>query len=303
MAPPAMRAIRGRLAALGLTQYDLAAALRIGRSVLNAILNGRQPAPEGFEARATAALDRLERVELAAAEARTTAIEEMGGAECNAAGGRSGGGGERHEERDCRRRAGGAGAGHRAARREARRHGVAGGGRPGHGRRSCGSTWRTNGWRGSIRRCGSSVWRSCSTAGSWRSATQWPPASVRSHDPDYMIDDPFYKRLLGNERVIRELIETFIAPTRPPEWLEALDFDTLERGPTENVTDADRRRTDDMIWSVGQAAGDGAECRGPPAGRTPVLGRPRHGAALSRLHQPPVPGPVSGRPPAAVAER
>ncbi len=86
MVPPAMRAIRGRLAALGLTQYDLAAALRMGRSGLNAILNGRQPAPEGFEARATAALGRLERIELAAAEARTTAIEEMGGAECNAAG-------------------------------------------------------------------------------------------------------------------------------------------------------------------------------------------------------------------------
>ncbi len=73
-----------------------------------------------------------------------------------------------------------------------------------------------------------------------------------------MIHDPFYKRLLGNERVIRELIEAFIAPTRPPAWLEALDFDTLERGPTENVTDAGRRRTEDMIWSVGQAAGDGA---------------------------------------------
>jgi len=86
MVSPAMRAIRGRLAALGLTQYDLAAALGMGRSKLNAVLNGREPAPEGFERRATAALDRLERIELAAAEARSKAVTEMGGAECNASG-------------------------------------------------------------------------------------------------------------------------------------------------------------------------------------------------------------------------
>ncbi len=81
-----MRAIRGRLAGLGLTQYDLAAALGMGQSTLNAILNGRYPAPERFEARATGALDRLERIELAAAEARAKAVEEMGGAECNESG-------------------------------------------------------------------------------------------------------------------------------------------------------------------------------------------------------------------------
>ena len=84
---PAMRSIRGRLAALGLTQHDLASALGIGRSTLNAILKGRQPAPEAFEPRAIRALDRLERVELAAAEARAKAVEEMGGAECNESGG------------------------------------------------------------------------------------------------------------------------------------------------------------------------------------------------------------------------
>ena len=86
MVSPAMRAIRGRLAALGLTQYDLAAALGMGQSTLNAVLNGRYPVPAGFEARATAALDRLERIELAAAEARAKAVEEMGGAACNESG-------------------------------------------------------------------------------------------------------------------------------------------------------------------------------------------------------------------------
>ena len=70
MVSPAIRSIRGRLAGLGLTQHDLAAVLEICQSTLNHILTGRRPAPDGFEARATRALDFLERVELAAAEAR-----------------------------------------------------------------------------------------------------------------------------------------------------------------------------------------------------------------------------------------
>ena len=81
MVSPAMRAIRGRLAALGLSQHDLAAALGIGQSTLNGILNGRRPAPDGFEERATGALDRLERVELAATEARAKAVAETLGSE------------------------------------------------------------------------------------------------------------------------------------------------------------------------------------------------------------------------------
>ena len=76
MVAPAMRAIRGRLAELGLTQHDLAAALGIAQSTLNALLTGRRRAPDGFEARATTALDGLERVELAAAEARAQALAE-----------------------------------------------------------------------------------------------------------------------------------------------------------------------------------------------------------------------------------
>ena len=86
MVTPAIRSIRGRLAGLGLTQHDLAAVLEICQSTLNHILTGRRPAPEGFASRANRALDFLERVELAAAEARSTAIEELGGAARNAAG-------------------------------------------------------------------------------------------------------------------------------------------------------------------------------------------------------------------------
>ena len=86
MVSTAIRAIRGRLAGLGLSQHDLAAVLEICQSTLNHILTGRRPAPEGFEARANGALDFLERVELEVAEARSKAVAEMGGAARNAAG-------------------------------------------------------------------------------------------------------------------------------------------------------------------------------------------------------------------------
>ncbi|MCY4661780.1 MAG: hypothetical protein OXF93_18525 [Acidobacteria bacterium] len=86
MVSPAIRALRGRLAGLGLGQHDLADVLEICQSTLNHILTGRRPAPEGFAARANRALDYLERVELAAAEARSQAVAEMGGAARNAAG-------------------------------------------------------------------------------------------------------------------------------------------------------------------------------------------------------------------------
>ena len=84
---PEIRAIRGRLAALGMTQHDLATALGLSQPTVNAILTGRRSAPEGFEVRARQALGRLERIEQAASEARLKAVEEMGGAECNGSGG------------------------------------------------------------------------------------------------------------------------------------------------------------------------------------------------------------------------
>ena len=68
------RRIRSRLAALGLSQHDLAAALGISQSMLNLILNGRRNPPAGFEADVRAALDTLERAERAAAEARARVL-------------------------------------------------------------------------------------------------------------------------------------------------------------------------------------------------------------------------------------
>lgn len=81
-----IRLIRGRLAQLGLSQHDLASALGLSQPTVNAVLTGRRAPRAGFEARAIRALDRLERIELAAAEARAKAVEEMGAAECNQTG-------------------------------------------------------------------------------------------------------------------------------------------------------------------------------------------------------------------------
>ncbi len=68
------REIRSRLAALKLPQHTLASMLGVSQTKLNLILNGHRPPPAGFEAEATAALDRLERAERAAAEARARVL-------------------------------------------------------------------------------------------------------------------------------------------------------------------------------------------------------------------------------------
>ena len=65
-----IRAVKGRLAAAGATQIDLADQLGMHPTKLNHVLRGRRLAPPGFLARATVALERLERAEQAATEAR-----------------------------------------------------------------------------------------------------------------------------------------------------------------------------------------------------------------------------------------
>ncbi len=62
--------IKGRIAELGVTQHDLANALRMHATLLNHILKGRRTPPADFYERVTAALDRLEAAERAADEAR-----------------------------------------------------------------------------------------------------------------------------------------------------------------------------------------------------------------------------------------
>ena len=63
------------MAALGVSQHQLAAQLRITRSSLNAYLNGYQTPPADFARRVTAALDTLEQAELAADTARQKVLK------------------------------------------------------------------------------------------------------------------------------------------------------------------------------------------------------------------------------------
>ena len=66
--------IRSRLAGLKLPQHTLASMLGVSQTKLNLILNGHRPPPAGFETEATAALDKLERAERAAAAARAKVL-------------------------------------------------------------------------------------------------------------------------------------------------------------------------------------------------------------------------------------
>ena len=76
-----------------------------------------------------------------------------------------------------------------------------------------------------------------------------------------MKHDPFYKRLLGHKRVVGDLVEAALGRGQGAAWLDALDFETLERQPTEGVTDDLRRRVQDMAWSVDQVGVSGGRRR------------------------------------------
>ncbi len=70
------RAIRSRLAALGVSQHALARALGVSQATLSLWLNGYRKPPPEFEAAAMAELDVMERAERAATEARAEALAE-----------------------------------------------------------------------------------------------------------------------------------------------------------------------------------------------------------------------------------
>lgn len=74
-----IRKLRGRIAESGVYKVELARVLGIHPTQLSAILHGRRSAPAGFEARVTAALDRLEAAEAAAEEARQRVLAETAG--------------------------------------------------------------------------------------------------------------------------------------------------------------------------------------------------------------------------------
>lgn len=68
--------IRARIAYLDLTREQVAMAMGMERSALSRYLNGTRPMPDGMEARIHATLDKLERAEQAAQEARERVLAE-----------------------------------------------------------------------------------------------------------------------------------------------------------------------------------------------------------------------------------
>ena len=66
----------GRIAELRLRQGSLAAYIEMSPAALNGILNGRRPTPENFESHISKTLDRFERAEHAAEQARDKVMQE-----------------------------------------------------------------------------------------------------------------------------------------------------------------------------------------------------------------------------------
>ena len=58
--------------------------------------------------------------------------------------------------------------------------------------------------------------------------------------------DSGYKLLYAHSAMVRDLLRGFV----PGEWVQALDFATLERCSGSYVTDDLRDRADDLIWRV-----------------------------------------------------
>ena len=69
-----LRAVRARLARLGLSERKFAKLLGISQPTINARLNGDRRVPPGFEAQCIEALDVWEQAERAATEARAKVL-------------------------------------------------------------------------------------------------------------------------------------------------------------------------------------------------------------------------------------
>ena len=73
-----LRLLRSKILRLDITQERVALAAGYEPSRFSRILNGLRPAPEGFEERVHATLDRLEAAERAAEEARRRVLDGDG---------------------------------------------------------------------------------------------------------------------------------------------------------------------------------------------------------------------------------
>lgn len=58
--------------------------------------------------------------------------------------------------------------------------------------------------------------------------------------------DSIYKFLFSNPELVRDLIMGFI----PDEWLQSLDYSTLEKVPGSYISEDFKQREDDIVWGV-----------------------------------------------------
>ena len=73
------------------------------------------------------------------------------------------------------------------------------------------------------------------------------PVVGEARDP--LGDDPHdgsYRRLFSHARMVRDLIERYVAPP----WVERLDFSTLEMVPTHYVSEELEQRESDVVWRL-----------------------------------------------------
>jgi len=68
--------------------------------------------------------------------------------------------------------------------------------------------------------------------------------AIMAHMP--LDQDASYKKMFSSPLLVRDLIKGFV----PDEWLQSLNYDTLEKYPGSYVTDDLRGRADDVVWRV-----------------------------------------------------
>ena len=66
------------------------------------------------------------------------------------------------------------------------------------------------------------------------------------------MQDPNYKRLFSFPRMVEDLLRGFL----PGDWLAELDFSTLQKLPTEYVSDELLRRHGDCVWRMRRRRGE-----------------------------------------------
>ena len=91
-------------------------------------------------------------------------------------------------------------------------------------------------------------------AGGWPTTlgTQSPSGPPRRRATLSTMQDPNYKRLFSFPRMVEDLLRGFLSG----DWLDELDFSTLQKLPTEYVSDELLKRHGDCVWRLRRRRGE-----------------------------------------------